>query len=80
MKNEEERIKEIKHLIRKNVKWGDPDYRGPGGQSVTKPSQAVLLISDEIDFRVEIGFSRSQLKNKEVAYALFELALDEFIK
>lgn len=29
---------------------------------------------------IKVGYHRSQIKNKELAYILFELALDELVK
>ncbi len=38
------------------------------------------LTSKEMDITIEVGYSKSSLKNKELAHALFELAIDELLK
>jgi hypothetical protein len=71
---------ESKELIKKNVKYSvkHPDKRG--GQSCGMPAMPVILTSEELELEITVGFHRSQMKNRELAQTLFELALDELVR
>jgi protein subunit release factor A len=73
-------INEVKQQIKKNVKWDSERTRITGGQSCGMPAYPVILISEEMNMKITMGYHRSQLKNKELAFALFELALDELVR
>ncbi len=51
-----------------------------GGQSCGLIISDIYIRSQETDFYIEVGIHRSQLKNKELAFTLFKLYLDEVIK
>lgn len=51
-----------------------------GGQSCGLPSNKVILISDELNCRIEVGYHRSQIKNHEDAMLLMELYIDEILE
>lgn len=73
-------LTEIKQQIRDNIRW---DVKRPiplGGQQCGIPNYPVILKSEELDVEITVGYYRSQLKNKELAFDLFELALDKLIK
>lgn len=71
---------EIKQQIKNNVKWEVINPYKVGGQSCGMPKLKQKLISEEMDITIEVGYKRSALKNRELAFILFELALDELIK
>jgi hypothetical protein len=73
-------INEVKKQIKDNIKWDSKRPPMIGGQSCGMPTYPVILKSDELDLEITIGFHRSQLKNKELAFTLFELVVDELIK
>ena len=68
---------ELKQNIIKNVIWVLPEKTG--GQTVGKISVQAHLLSEDIDFEIKISIYRRYMKNKELAFTLFELALDEFL-
>ena len=69
---------EVKQIILKNIKKTNPD-KITGGQSCGLMSSKVLLISEDANIKIEIGYYRSSLKNYETAMILMELAIDSFI-
>lgn len=73
-------MKKVKQEIIKNAEIGLVKPKINGGQTCGMPRSKVYLKSEEVDFYIEIGYARSQLKNKEIALTLFELYLDEIIK
>lgn len=68
---------EIKEEILKRIRRETPTNNKYGGQSCGLPSNKVILISDELNLRIEIGYNRSQIKNYEDAMLLMELYIDE---
>lgn len=73
-------VEEMKQQIRDNIKWDTKRPAVIGGQHCGTPVYPVILISEELDFEITVGFHRSQLRNKELALTLFELALDELVR
>lgn len=73
-------IEEVKKEIIDSVEWGQKKPEFTGGQSCGIPNYPVILRSDILDFEITIGYHRSSYKNKQLAYTLFELALDELIR
>lgn len=67
-----------KQTISDSIIW--KTARPKGGQTVGLGDPAVTLICEDLDIEITIGCHRSQLKNKELAYTLFELAFDEVVK
>lgn len=65
--------------IKQKAKWSQK-FPKTGGQHCGMPNLQVTLTCEEIDFEVSIGFYRSSIKNKQLAYTLFELAVEEFFK
>lgn len=75
MKTKAEIIEQIKTDVRWEIERGSL-----GGQSCGMPNYPVTLISDDFSIKITVGYLRSQLKNKQLAMDLFELALMELIK
>lgn len=73
-------INEVKQQIKNNVKWDSERPKVTGGQNCGMPAYPVILISEEMNMKITIGYHRSQLKNKKLAFILFELALDELVR
>lgn len=73
-------LDEIKQDVRDNMKWEFPKHPNAGGQHVGITSKTVTLVSEDLSIRLEIGYCRSQIQNRDTAKLLFELLLDEFIK
>ena len=73
-------IKLVKQQIKDNIVWSSKRPAISGGQQCGMPNYPIILTSKELDLEITIGHFRSQLKNREMAYLLFELALDEFVK
>lgn len=71
---------EIKAEIKANVKWSIERPPVTGGQHCGVTTYPTILRSEEIDLEITVGYHRSTIKNKELAYVLFELALDELVK
>lgn len=51
-----------------------------GGQSVGNIPTTVHLVSLDLNIEIKVGFFRSQIRNKEFAQLLLELAVDELVK
>jgi protein subunit release factor A len=73
-------VEDVKAEIKKNIKWGMKESETKGGQQCGLVSVPIVLTSEDLCLSITIGFHRSQIKNKELALVLFELALDELIK
>lgn len=73
-------INAIKEQIKQNVKFGSkkPDNQY-GGQSCGVPSYPIVLTSEELSLEITVGFHRNTLRNKELAYTLFLLVLDDLV-
>lgn len=74
-------LKEMKEQIKANVKWDTERPAVTGGQQTgfcrAYPS---ILISEELDLKITVGYHRSVNKNRELAFTLFELALDDLVR
>jgi len=70
---------ETKDRIKKNIQWDNKKPMVKGGQQCGMPDYPVILRSEELDFEITIGYYRSTLKNRKLAFTLFELALDEIV-
>ena len=66
--------------IKQKVKWSQKRPIETGGQSCGMPNYPIVLTCEEIDFEVTVGFYKSSIKNKQLAFILFELALEECFK
>jgi len=75
-----EDIENIKESIRKNIIFETISPYDKGGQTVSIVRLNTILISKELDIKIEIGAHRSAIKNRDLAMVLFELAMDEIIK
>lgn len=73
-------ITELKEKIKADIKWGIKRPPIMGGQQCGMPNYPVVLISEELNLEITLGYYRSNSGNKELAFTLFELALDELIK
>lgn len=71
---------ELKAAIKANVKWDTERPPVTGGQQCGIRTYPTILRSEELDLEIKVGYHRSQIKNKELTYTLFELALDELVK
>jgi len=78
--SEMEDIENIKESIRKNIIFETISPYDKGGQTVSIVRLNTILISKELDIKIEIGAHRSAIKNRDLAMVLFELAMDEIIK
>ena len=67
--------------IKENVDMRLAEPPKLGGQSTgVIPRRPVILKSEELDLEIRFGYNRSQLKNKEMAYKLFESVLNEIFE
>lgn len=73
-------IEERKKSIKANVQFGTKKPERTGGQTCGVPVRPVILKSEELDLEITIGYHRSQFLNRELAYTIFELVLDDLIK
>jgi len=73
-------IEEIKNKIKANIEWGKKTPPHTGGQQCGVPRCPVTLKSEDLNLEITIGYHRSQLRNKELAFTLFELALDDLVR
>ena len=66
-----------KNKIKKMIKFEDgrKDCVG-GGQSCGMIDTSIDLILEELDIRIHVGISRSQLKNRELAMKMLDIVLD----
>jgi len=73
-------LEEAKELIRKNIEWKVAYPERLGGQSCGMPQQIQELHSEDLDLTMRTSFHRSSLKNRELLYGIFNVALDQLIK
>ena len=73
-------IKKLKEEIRKEIKWSQKRPNQTGGQSCGMTQYPIILTSEALELEITYGRHNSSLKNKEQAYLLFELLLDEEIR
>ena len=73
-------IDEIKQQIRNAVKFETINPPQTGGQSCGLIHSRQRLYSEELDLTIETGYHRSSLKNRELLFTLFDLALDDLIR
>lgn len=71
-------LQEVKEQIKKNVVFKNNEM--PGGQTCGLPISKTHLISEDIDVEIIVNHYRSTLKNRELAFTLFELALDDIVR
>lgn len=71
-------LQEVKEQVKKNVIFKKNEM--PGGQTCGLPMAKAHLISEDIDVEIIVNHHRSILKNKELAFTLFELALDDIVR
>jgi len=77
---EKDRMKVAKQWLRDQVKWEVINPEKPGGQSCGIPQYRQVLISEDLAIRIEVGYHRSTIKNRELAMTLFDLAMDDIVK
>jgi hypothetical protein len=70
---------DIRTKLMVGIRKETPDGNCYGGQMCGLPPNKVILISDELDVRIEVGYHRSQIQNYEDAMLLMELYIDEVI-
>ena len=73
-------IEKIREEIKKNIKWSQKRSKATGGQSCGAAQYPIILTSEELELEITFGRHKSTLKNKQMAYLLFELVLEEEIK
>ena len=75
-----EDIKRVKQSIKDAVIFTSINLPSTGGQQVTSsPNPKLRLYSEELDLKIETGYHRSFIKNKELLLKLFEVMLNEVI-
>ena len=67
-----------KKHIRDNAVISQKPFK-KGGQQCGIPNMPVIIESEELSVKIEIGYHRSALKNKELAKTIFELIIDELV-
>jgi hypothetical protein len=71
---------ELRNMLISGIRKETPDDNRYGGQMCGLPSNKVILISEELNIRIEVGYHRSQIKNYEDAMLLMELYIDDKIE
>jgi protein subunit release factor A len=69
----------MKEEILKGITWSEYPKRPTGGQSCGKISYGTTLKHEELEIEISVNIHRSQLKNKEEAFKLFESYIDALI-
>lgn len=83
MKNSQEAeayLNEVKQKVKENIKWIPYKEVPLGGQSCGMPRMKAILYSEDLDLKIEFGYHKSQIRNREACWTLFELMLDDLIK
>jgi hypothetical protein len=70
---------EIKKKLISTLRKESPNDNRYGGQMCGLPSNKVILISDDLNVRIEVGYHRSQIRNYEDARMLMELYIDDVV-
>jgi hypothetical protein len=70
---------EIKNKLISTLRKESPNDNRYGGQMCGLPSNKVILISDDMNVRIEVGYHRSQIRNHEDAMMLMELYIDDIV-
>jgi hypothetical protein len=73
-------IDEVKKIIRDSVKIYKKPSEYKGGQQCGIERKPIILECEELDLKIELGYHRSDMMNKELALVLFDLVLEEVIK
>ncbi len=68
----------IKKLILENVQWTTENKSNGQCTNMVK-SLPVVLISDELNIKITVGYHRQSDKNKELALLLLNKTIDELI-
>ena len=71
---------ELRKKLIDGIRKETPTDNRYGGQMCGLPSNKVILISDDLSVRIEVGYNRSQLRNYEDAMLLMELYIDDKIE
>lgn len=72
-------IEEIRKHYISNIIWSTPP-RQAGGQSVGRIDTTVICENLELNIKIQVGCCRSQLANKELAFTLMTLAIENQFK
>lgn len=51
-----------------------------GGQSIGVAKSTIIGVHKALEIRIEIGFYKSNYKNKELVQTIFDLIIDELVK
>jgi hypothetical protein len=70
---------ELRKKLIDGIRKEAPTDNRYGGQMCGLPSNKVILISDDLGVRIEVGYHRSQIRNYEDAMLLMELYIDEVV-
>ena len=73
-------IEDTKKLIRESLNVYKKPSEYKGGQQCGIERKPIILECEELDLKIELGYHRSDMINKELALVLFDLVLDEVIK
>jgi hypothetical protein len=72
---------ETQEKIRKSVTIEQRKQKEePNTQTTGQIETGVILTCKELDFKIEVGYSRSQMANREIALAMFDAALEKIFK
>jgi hypothetical protein len=71
---------ELRKKLISGIRKETPNDNRYGGQMCGLPSNKVILISDDLSVRIEVGYNRSQIRNYEDAMLLMELYIDDKIE
>ena len=71
---------ELRKKLIDGIRKETPNDNRYGGQMCGLPSNKVILISDDLSVRIEVGYNRSQIRNYEDAMLLMELYIDDKIE
>jgi hypothetical protein len=71
---------ELRKKLISGIRKETPNDNRYGGQMCGLPSNKVILISDDLSLRIEVGYNRSQIRNYEDAMLLMELYIDDKIE
>lgn len=73
-------LEEVRQQVRDNVRFEVLPPPSPmGGQSCGVKYSKLRLYSEELDLRIETGYHKSQMKNKELLLTLFDRAVEKMI-
>ena len=73
-------LEEKKEYIKKEIKIYKENSDYKGGQQCGFIARPIILESEELALKMELGYYRSDNMNRELLLTIFNLILDEVIK